>query len=190
VTRMDADTTELLVTAKAGDRAAMDLLFARVYDELRAIAHRRLRQYRPGETLNTTGLVHEAYVKLVDPAVAGPEDRGHFLALASRAMRFIVIDHARAQHAERRGGGQAAMPLDAVELAGAEPAPDVLALDRALEKLRDHSERQSEIVEYRFFGGLSYEEIGEVTGRSVSTVKRDWARARTWLYVYLQEALA
>lgn len=168
----------------------MDALFTRVYDELRRIAHQRLRQYRPGDTLNTTGLVHETYAKLVDQAMASPKDRAHFLALASRAMRFIVIDHARAQQAHKRGGGQAAMPIDAIELAAVDPAPDLLALDRALDRLRDLSERQSQIVEYRFFGGLSYEEIGEVTGRSVSTVKRDWVRARTWLYTYLQDALA
>jgi RNA polymerase sigma factor (TIGR02999 family) len=186
---MPADTTQLLLTARTGDRAAMDRLFARVYDELRLIARERLRRFRPGETLNTTGLVHETYLKLVNPSLVSAKDRAHFLALASRAMRFVLIDHARAQQARKRGGGHAVMPLDGTELAVGDRPPDLLAVDRALDRLRTVSERQSQIVEYRFFGGLSYEEIGEATGRSVSTVKRDWVRARTWLYTYLQETM-
>jgi RNA polymerase sigma factor (TIGR02999 family) len=187
---MTADTTQLLRAARGGDRAAFDLLFSRVYDELRRIAHQRLSRYRPGETLDTTGLVHEAYLKLVDPTVAGAQDRAHFLALASRAMRFIVIDHARARQVQKRGGGEADLPLDEVQIAAEEPAAELLALDRALEQLSALDERQSKLVEYRFFGGLTYEEIAEVTGLSVRTVKRDWVRARTWLYTYMQGALS
>jgi RNA polymerase sigma factor (TIGR02999 family) len=185
---MKADTTQLLIAARTGDRASFDLLFARLYDELRAIAERRLRQYRPGATLDTTGLVHEAYVKLVDPAIAMANDRAHFFALASRAMRFVLIDRARAQQAQKRGGGGMAVSLGDVAAPADERSADLLELDRALEALRTRSERHGQLVEYRFFGGLTYHEIAEVTGLSVRTVKRDWVRARTWLYTYLQAA--
>jgi RNA polymerase sigma factor (TIGR02999 family) len=187
---MATDTTQLLLAARGGDRAAFDALFSRVYDELSRIAHQRLSRFRPGETLNTTGLVHEAYLKLVDPERAGAKDRAHFLALASRAMRFIVVDRARAQRVQKRGGGVADLPLEEGHIAVEPPVIDLLALDQALEQLRERSERQCQLVEYRFFGGLTYEEIAEVTGLSVITVKRDWVRARAWLYTYLQGALS
>jgi RNA polymerase sigma factor (TIGR02999 family) len=186
----DPETTQLLLASRAGDREAFDRLFGRVYDELRQIAHQRLLRHRPGHTLSTTVLVHEAYLKLVDQARAEVQDRAHFLALASRAMRFILVDHARAQAAQKRGGGEQPVPLDAVQIAAREPIADMLALDEALERLGRFSERQSQLVEYRFFGGLSYEEIAEVTGTSVRTVKRDWTRARTWLYSYMRGAPA
>jgi RNA polymerase sigma factor (sigma-70 family) len=200
----NTDTTQLLVAAREGDRASFDALFARVYDELRAIARDRIRGHFPGAPLDPTGLVHEAYLKLVDPVVAGANDRAHFLALASRAMRFILIDHARAQRVQKRGGGQPALSLGPVPAgttgpgaagsveaggaAAAESVVDLLTLDRALSELRSRSERQSQLVEYRFFGGLSYEEISEVTGLSVRTVKRDWTCARAWLYTFMQGA--
>jgi RNA polymerase sigma factor (TIGR02999 family) len=185
---MRADTTQLLTAARTGDRASFDILFARLYDELRLIAEQRLRQYRPGATLNTTGLVHEAYVKLVDPAIATANDRAHFFALASRAMRFVLLDRARARQAQKRGGGGVAMTLNDAAAAAEERSSDLLELERALEALRSRSERQGQLVEYRFFGGLSYDEISEVTGLSVRTVKRDWVRARAWLFTYLQAA--
>jgi RNA polymerase sigma factor (TIGR02999 family) len=184
----DPDTTQLLRDSRHGNRDAFDQLFSRVYDELRQIARQRLLRHRPGDTLSTTALVHEAYLKLVDQTNAGANDRAHFLALASRAMRFVLVDHARAQRAQKRGGGVVAVPLDAVQVAADEPPADLLALDDALERLSRFSERQSQLVEYRFFGGLSYEEIAEVTGLSVRTVKREWARARTWLYTYMRPA--
>lgn len=179
----DQDTTRLLLAARDGDREAFDRLYARVYDELRRIARQRLRRHRSGETLDTTALVHEAYLKLVGNASA--TDRAHFLALASRAMRFILVDHARARAVQKRGGGKAAIPLHDVQVAADQPAPDLLALDDALERLHRVSDRQGRLVEYRFFGGLSYDEIAEVMGVSVRTVKRDWTRARTWLYTYM-----
>jgi RNA polymerase sigma factor (TIGR02999 family) len=190
---VNADTTQLLLAARAGDRESFDLLFSRVYDQLRALARERLRKHSMGATLNTTGLVHEAYLKLVDPAVAGANDRAHFLALASRAMRFILIDHARARQMEKRGGGRVAVTLDEAAVAegdpeGAPDAVDLLELDRALMELMNRSERQGRLVEYRFFGGLTYEEIAEVMGTSLRTVKRDWIRARAWLYTFLQAA--
>jgi RNA polymerase sigma factor (TIGR02999 family) len=180
------ETTRLLVAARGGDREAFDLLYSRVYAELRQIAHQRLRRHRPGDTLNTTALVHEAYLRLVDQAGAGASDRAHFLALASRAMRFILVDYARARQVQKRGGGQADVPLDLVQVAGAQPVADLVALDDAMNRLRRLSNRQCQLVEYRFFGGLSYDEIADVMGVSVRTVKRDWTKARTWLYTYMQ----
>ncbi len=185
-----ADTMQLLLDVRAGDRDAFDCLFAQVYDELRRIAHQRLLGHHPGETLNTTALVHEVYLRLVDQTKAQWHDRAHFFALAARAMRFILVDYARKQSAQKRGGGQADVPLDLVQVAADERAADLLRLDKALERLAQVSERLSRLVEYRFFGGLSYEEIAEVTGHSVPTAKRDWSRARSWLYRFMQPTQA
>jgi RNA polymerase sigma factor (TIGR02999 family) len=176
------DTTQLLLAARAGDRDSFDRLYSHVYDELRRIAHQRLLQFRPGETLDTTGLVHEVYLRLVDQTRAGWQDRAHFFALASRAMRFVLVDYARARTAEKRGGRQSNVPLDAVEVAADERASDLIELADALEQLTAVSPRLGETVDYRFFGGLTFDEIAEATGRSVPTVKRDWTRARAWLY--------
>lgn len=181
------DTTHLLLAARAGDRAAFDLLYDRLYGELQQIARQRLRRNRPGETLNTTALVHEAYLRLVDQEAGRPGDRAHFMALASRAMRFILVDHARSSRRQKRGDGQEVLPLHQVQVDGGGPrADDLLALDRALERLAEMSERQGRLVEYRFFGGLTYEEIAEVLGLSVRTVKREWEKARTWLHAYME----
>jgi RNA polymerase sigma factor (TIGR02999 family) len=180
------DTTQLLLDARAGDRAAFDRLFAHVYDELRQIAHQRLRRYRPGETLDTTALVHEAYLKLVDQSRSEWRDRAHFFALASRAMRFVLVDYARARTAQKRGGRRSDLPLDAVQVAADDRAADLLALTDALERLSGVHPRLGEIVEYRFFGGLTFDEIAEVTGLSVPTARRDWTRARAWLHRWMQ----
>jgi RNA polymerase sigma factor (TIGR02999 family) len=180
------DTTQLLVAARRGDRHSFDLLFSRVYDDLRRIAHHRLQGHRPGETLNTTALVHEAYVRLVDRSSIAWQDRAHFLAVASRAMRFIIINYAEARAARKRGGGVTPVPLDAVQVAADEQALDLLALHEALEELDRYNDRLGRLIEYRFFGGLTYDEIAEVTGCSVPTVKRDWTRARGWLHRFMQ----
>jgi RNA polymerase sigma factor (TIGR02999 family) len=182
------DTTQLLLDARSGNREAFDRLFSHVYDELRQIAHRRLLKFRPGETFDTTALVHEAYLKLVDQARSGGRDRAHFLALASRAMRFVLVDYARARSAQKRGCRAADVPLDAVQVAAEERAADLLVLADALEQLSRVSARLSEIVDYRFFGGLTFDEIAEAMGLSAPTVKRDWVRARTWLYRSMQTA--
>lgn len=176
------DPTSLVQAARSGDRRACDELFAVAYDELRRAAHFRLGRRRTGDTLSTTVLVHEAYVRLVDGSRAQWVDRAHFLAVASRAMRFVLIDHLRARGAQKRGAGAERISLDEVQLAGEEPEPDLLALHEALERLADFSPRLAQLVEYRFFGGLTYDEIAEVTGLSVPTVKRDWTRARAWLF--------
>jgi RNA polymerase sigma factor (TIGR02999 family) len=181
------DTTQLLVAARTGDRAAFDQLFLRVHAALREIAHHRLRRHRPGETLDTTALVHEAYLKLVSQNRAQLQDRSHFLALASRAMRFVLVDYARAQTTVKRGGGQFDVPLDTIQIAADARAVDLLDLDAALEGLAAVSARLADTVELRFFGGLTFEEIAEARGLSVPTVKRDWARARAWLYQAMQD---
>lgn len=178
--------TELLLAASARDREAFDHAFGLVYEELRRAAHQRLVRYRPGQTLNTTALVHEAYLRLVDQSRIRWKDRTHFLALASRAMRHILIDYARARTAQKRGGAAQEVPLDAVQVAAAGSAADLLALNEALEQLSRFSSRLAQLVEYRFFGGLTHEEIADVLGVSVPTVKRDWARARTWLFRAMQ----
>lgn len=180
--------TRLLVAARAGHSDAFDKLMPLVYDELRRVAHQRLLGYRPGDTLNTTALVHEAYLKLIRQQDVSWEDRAHFFALASRAMRFILVDYARARTAEKRGGRQADLPLDILQIAAEERTAELLALNEALERLAESSERLSLLVEYRFFGGLTYEEIVEVTGWSLRTVKRDWRRARAWLLHEMEES--
>lgn len=181
-----AETTRWLIESGAGSRDAIDRLLPRVYDELHSIAHARLRRHRPGETLNTTALVHEAYVKLVDSEQVSWESRAHFVALAARTMRSILIDYARARRTAKRGGGVRAETLDRIQVAADERAEDLLSLDDALARLLEVDERLGTLVEYRFFGGLTYEEISVVTGRSVPTVKRDWMRARAWLYDFMR----
>ena len=188
-----ADTTALLVEARAGRREAADALFAHLYDELRSLAHARLSDQPTSATLDTTGLVHEAYLRLIDRGRVSPSDRAHFLALSARAMRFVLLDRARARVRLKRGGPQADLSLDGLQVAagdgqGGDRALELLALDAALEKLRAHSERLAEIVEWRYFGGLTYAEMAEVSGRSVATLERDWVRARLWLYRLMQEA--
>ena len=182
----EPSTTHLLHVARGGDRAALDALLPRVYDELRTLAHARLRRHRAGETLNTTALVHEAYLKLTANETPSFEDRTHFFALAARAMRFVLVSYARERTAQKRGGGVPDLPLDeqiavAANAADAEAA-NLLTLDATLEQLAAVSERLAEVVELRFFGGMQYAEIAEATGRSEATVKRDWRRARAWLY--------
>jgi RNA polymerase sigma factor (TIGR02999 family) len=175
-------TTRLLGDARGGDRDASDRLFAHVHEELRRIAEQRLRRHRRGETLSTTELMQEVYLRLVDLNQADPGARAHFFALASRALRFILVDYARDRLERQRDAEAAGRPPDAVRAAASERATDVLALHEALEVLSRQNERLGRMVEYRFFGGLSYEEIAEVVGCPVPTVKREWNRARAWLY--------
>jgi RNA polymerase sigma factor (TIGR02999 family) len=181
------DATVLLHSSRAGDRQALDELFSLTYEELRRVARYRLGHGQVGATLNTTALVHEIYVRLVDQTRVEWADRAHFLAIASRAMRYVLIDYLRSRSALKRGALMEPVPIDAVEVedAGVQSGTDLLALNQALERLGELSPRLGQLVEYRFFGGLTHGEIAEVMGISERTVKRDWTRARTWLYEML-----
>lgn len=182
------DLTVLLHDLSGGREGALDEILPLVYEELRRIAHRHLAKERGGHTLSTTALVHEAYVKLVDVKRVDWRDRTHFLAMASRSMRRILVDYARAHRSEKRGGTAERVPLShAVEVAE-ERAADVLALDEALRRLEELDERQARGVEYRFFGGMTLEEVGEALGVSHGTAKRDWTLARAWLNRELRDS--
>jgi len=174
--------TALLLQASLGDRAAMDQLLPLVYDQLRRMASSSLRRERPDHTLGTTGLVHEAYLRLVDQTRVGWRDRAHFYAVAALAMRRILVDYARRHRRAKRGGGQRPVSLDEGAVSLDERAENIVALDEALTRLAELNPRLSRIVECRFFGGLTEEEIAEALGVTTRTVKRDWAKARGWLY--------
>jgi RNA polymerase sigma-70 factor, ECF subfamily len=174
--------TDLLLEMRGGDTQAMDRLFPLVYEELRRLAHAQLRRERPGHTLGTTGLVHETYVRLVDQTRVEWRDLGHFLLIAAWAMRRILVDYARRNRAARRGGGSVRFTLDA-DVPAAERGEMLLALDEALERLAVLDRRLSQVVECRYFGGLTEQETANVLGVTRRTVQRDWAKARGWLYL-------
>lgn len=170
----------LLGKWRAGDQEALQTLIPLVYEELRRIARRQLRQERPDHTLQSTALVHEAYLRLMKQAPAEVENRAHFLGVASQLMRQILVDHARRHRAAKRGGGLKLELQDAMALESARNV-DLIALDHALTELGRLDPQQSRIVEMRFFSGLSIEDTAEVIGVSRTTVKREWATARAWL---------
>ena len=168
-----------------GDKSAADQLMPLVYDGLRKVAAQYLRKERKDHTLQPTALVHEAYLKLIDISHVNWQDRAHFFAAASQMMRHILVDHARARAADKRGGDVERVELDeAISLAdrGGEKNVDLLALDDALDRLAEFDAQQSRLVELRFFGGLTIEETAHVLGVSPATVKREWTLAKTWLY--------
>jgi RNA polymerase sigma-70 factor, ECF subfamily len=174
--------TDLLLQMRDGDTNAMDRLFPLVYEELRRMAHAQLRRERPGHTLGTTGLVHETYVRLVDQTRVEWRDRGHFFMAAAWAMRRILVDYARRNRAARRGGGSVRLTLND-DVPAAERGEMLLALDEALDRLAALDRRLSQVVECRYFGGLTEQETAEVLGVTRRTVQRDWAKARGWLYL-------
>jgi len=185
------EVTQLLAAVRQGDGSAMDRLMTLVYDELRAVAHRQLRRWRPGQTLDTTALVHEAYLRLVDQAGASWQDRVHFLSVAGVAMRHILVDAARRRVTKKRGGEDLRISFD--ELRPGRGAPDVsrqaveiLDLDAALTSLTARNERLSRLVELRFFAGLTEEETAQALGTSERTVRRDWLKARAFLFHILR----
>jgi len=178
---MGGDVTCLVEAAGAGDAQALQRLFGVVYDELKRVARGQLRA-GAGLTLDTTGLVHETYLKLVRPERLALRDRKHFFVVAARAMRQIVVDHARRRIAAKRGGDAAPVTLDE-QLALDAMTPDVLLrLDRALDQLGHFDARLAELVEMRFFAGLSVEEVADTQGLTTRTVHRDWRRAKAFLY--------
>jgi RNA polymerase sigma factor (TIGR02999 family) len=175
------DVTQLLIAFREGDRQAFDRLVPIVYDDLRRIARAHLRRSRRGQTMNTTGLVHEAYLRLVDQTQANWEDRQHFLSVCARAMRQIVISNARRSSAAKRGGGERQVTLNEEQIAEARHAERLITIDRALDRLAARNERLAQVVECRYFAGLTEEETAEAMGSSLRTVQRDWMRARAWL---------
>jgi len=200
--------TQLLVAWRGGLQGALDRLFPLVYDELRRIARRQLGREPPGHTLSTTALVHEAYLRLVDQTRAQWVDRAQFYAVAARAMRRILVDYARRHRAAKRGGGRRRVELDLADLgeratsdgtgadavsavdayaAADDRAATLIALDEALARLAESNDRLSRLVECRFFGGLTEEETAAVLGVTARTVRRDWVKAKAWLYRAMQE---
>lgn len=176
------DTTALLMAWGGGDKAALDRLMPLVYQELRRLARRQMRRERQGDTLQTTALVNEAYLRLVDYERVQARDRNHFLAIAAQAMRRILIERARSRGSEKRGSNPQRISLDEVaELADARAA-DLIALDEALQALSTIDPRKAQLVELRYFGGLTIEETANVLGVSTPTVERDWHTARIWLH--------
>ena len=176
------DVTQMLISYGQGDRAALDSLLPLVYDELRLIARGYLRQERSDHTLQPTGLVHEAYLRLINQERVDWRNRAQFLGLAANMMRRILVTHAQTKQAEKRGGGLKNISLEEVTVALEEGAVDLLALDEAMGRLEQFDKIKSEIVELKFFGGLTIAEIAEVTKTSTATVEREWAFARGWLY--------
>jgi RNA polymerase sigma factor (TIGR02999 family) len=185
---VDHDVTGLLVAWRQGDATAVDRLFPLVYDELRRIAHRQLSRERSDHTLGTTALVHEAYLKLVDQTRAQWADRSQFFAIAARAMRRHLVDYARQHLAGKRGGRRERVTLEEEHLSLDSRADLLLAVDEALDRLRDLDERASRVVECRFFGGLTEEETAAALEITDRTVRRDWVRAKAWLYEALRES--
>ncbi len=176
------EITELLLNWSSGDEAAFDALMSLVHGELRQMAHRYMRHERPGHTLQTTALVNEAYLRLVDQKRVQWQDRAHFFAVAAQAMRRILIDHARKHRYAKRGGGARAISLENAAVMSNERAADLVALDEALNSLASIDSQQSRVVELRFFGGLTIEETAEVLKLSVDKVKSEWATAKAWLF--------
>ena len=182
--------TELLVGYGRGDKETLDQLMPIVYDELRRQAARYLRREQAGHTLQTTALIHEAYVRLVDQRNMQWQNRAHFFGIAAQMMRRILVDHARSKKRVKRGGSEIRVSLDDVNVAARGQDLDVVALDEALDRLAQIDEQQSRVVELRFFSGLSVEETAEVMGISKSTVKRDWSMAKAWLHRELSGEIA
>jgi len=181
------DVTHLLHAFRDGEADALDRLLPILYRDLRRIARSHVRRGPSGHTLNTTALVHEAYLRLVDQTRAEWQDRQHFLSVCARAMRQIVISNARKHSAEKRGGGEKPVSLNE-EIAGAPDRDEwLLELDRALEKLGSHNERMARVVECRYFAGYSEQETADALGTSLRTVQRDWMRARAWLREELRD---
>jgi RNA polymerase sigma factor (TIGR02999 family) len=180
-TSAPADVTSLLVAWSAGDESALAALVPRVYDELHRIARSHMRAERPGRTLQTTALVHEAYLRLVDVRRIRWESRAHFLSVAAAAMRRILVDAARRRGAAKRGGGRAPVPLDDVALPSSDRGASLVALDDALTSLSAIDPRKGRVVELRYFGGLTVAETAAVLRISPETVQRDWRVARAWL---------
>jgi len=183
-----AAITRLLVDWRGGDQAALEQLMPLVHDELRRLARRHMAHERVGHTLQATALVNEAFVRLIDVRQVKWQDRAHFFAMSSRLMRRILVDFARSKGYQKRGGGAQKVSLDDALVVATEPGQDLVALDDALNALAAFDARKSQVVEMRFFGGLSVEETAEALNVSVDTVMRDWKLAKAWLLRELKQS--
>lgn len=188
--RNPAALTQLLIAWSQGDAAALEQLAPLVYAELRKLAHRYMSRERAGHTLQTTAVVHEAFLRLLSNPQENWQNRAHFYAIAAKMMRRILVDYARANSRAKRGGETARVSIEDIDAPVADVAlnPDVIALDEALEKLTEIDPRRARVVELRFFGGLSVEEAAHVLQVAPDTVVRDWRVARAWLFRYLNHA--
>jgi len=184
-----SEVTRLLKEWGDGRQEALDRLLPQIYAELRRLASSYLRRERHDHTLQPTALVHEAFIKLVDQRAVRWQNRAHFFGIAAQAMRRILVDHARAHAADKRGSGERAVPLDEALVAIGAPDVDVLALDEVLTRLASLDPQQSRVVELRFFGGLTMEETAEVMNISPATVGREWTLAKAWLYAELSRSV-
>ena len=182
------DVTQLLVAWSEGDQAAFERLVPLVYGELRRVAHRRMRDERRGHVLQTTALINEAYLRLIDINRVRWQNRAHFYAVSAQVMRRILVDAARERDAQKRGGAASHIAFDEAAVLAPERGADLVALDAALQALEAVDARKSQVVELRYFGGLSVEETSEVLGVSVETVARDWRIAKLWLLRELDQA--
>ncbi len=184
------EVTQLLVAWSNGDDVARDRLMSVVHQELHRLAHRYMRRESPGHTLQTSDLVNEAFLRLVDQRDVQWRNRAHFFGIAAQMMRRILVDYARSRHYAKRGGGATEIPLDDALVISNERNAEVVALDEALERLSDFDKRKSQIVELRCFGGLSVDETAEVLGVSPGTIIRDWTLAKAWLRREMSSAVA
>jgi RNA polymerase sigma factor (TIGR02999 family) len=181
------DVTGLLQAWGQGDEAALQKLVPLVYDQLHAAARRYMAGERPGRTLQTTALIHETYLRLVNVRQVKWQNRAHFFAICAQLMRRILVDFARSRGYQKRGGGAQRVDLDEILTLGSEPEPNLVALDEALQRLAEMDQRKSRVVELRFFGGLDVKETAEVLKVSADTVMRDWKLAKVWLLRELSE---
>jgi RNA polymerase sigma-70 factor (ECF subfamily) len=177
---------QLLSDWRNGDEAALTELTPLVYEDLRRLAHRYMSGQRPDHTLQTTALVHEAYLRLADQSKPSWQNRAHFFAVAARAMRHILVDYAKGYRSQKRGGGAVKLELDEAALISPQDSNEITNLHEALESLATLDARKAEVVELKYFGGLNYDEIAEVLKISAITVRRDWEFAKVWLYAELQ----
>jgi len=184
----EEEVTALLRRWRDGDEAALNKLTPLVYDELHRLAHKYIRRERPGHTLQTTALVNEAYVRLVDQNSVDWQNRAHFFGVAAQVMRHILVDYARQQTAVKRGGGVERFNLDEGLIISKESAAELVALDEALKALSNLYPRRSKVVELRYFGGLNNKEASEILNVSETTIERDWRFARAWLFREMRPA--
>jgi RNA polymerase sigma factor (TIGR02999 family) len=179
---LPTEVTVLLAKARSGDSSALADVFPLIYDELRRLAQQQLQREPDGHTLSPTALVHEAYMRLIDYSRMEWQGRAHFMAVASTAMRRILVDHARGHRSAKRGGMLKRISIDDVELGAEDRAELLIAIDDALGRLKEIDARQAQVVECRFFGGMTEEETAEALGIGLRTAKRDWAKAKSWLH--------